>query len=110
MREAAARALGCLGRDGLEAILEDGGLEHKDLEAGLLETPCNLQWSLNSLSSWMSRRDDFRLQVRGCAVLAVGWSGVAGRDCVDRPAGLLLRMQAVADLLCHLQAGKLAPG
>lgn len=59
VREAAARALGCLGRDGLEAILEDGGLEHKDLE------------------------------VRGCAVLAVGWSGVAGRDCVDRLVSLL---------------------
>ena len=41
MREAAARALGCLGRDGLEAILEDGGLEHKDLEAGILETHAN---------------------------------------------------------------------
>ncbi|CAE7040037.1 unnamed protein product [Symbiodinium sp. CCMP2592] len=59
VREAAARALGCLGRDGLEAILEDGGLEHKDWE------------------------------VRGCAVLAVGWSGVAGRDCVDRLVSLL---------------------
>ncbi|CAE7397910.1 unnamed protein product [Symbiodinium natans] len=59
VREAAARALGCLGREGLAAIMGAGGLEHGDLE------------------------------VRGCAALAAGWSGVAGIDYVDRLVSLL---------------------
>ena len=33
VREASARALGCLGRDGLNAIMSLGGLKHEVLEA-----------------------------------------------------------------------------
>lgn len=71
MRESASKALGCLGQDGLDAMLQLGGLEAEHPEASTVVGACAKCWG--PLAAFSSLLEDMNQQQNQS--LEICWNG-----------------------------------